>query len=319
MKSFGPSGPEFYFAALLVAALLSAARAADVDLSFSNACRIDESQFSSHDPKRLFYFDLDAPGPRGGPERTFTLHAEGDTRFKTWFDPKVPPSDAGDPAARSLAVQITSDVDAHKKDKIVLALVPDQSPAHLSADAAENRRYVSFDFMLDPKYEKPTAWVLHFQAWQCCGGHPPFTIEALPGADRQGPIDLTFGVRDDAAENRRDHPRTVLAGVRVKRGEWHNVVLALAPQSNASRLPGSIAAWFDGRKLFSSQRQWGYTPSVSRVRDHLVHDAFAIELGVYRQRQKTTQTIYFQNLRYGKDLAGVSSLVRTDDESSPPR
>jgi hypothetical protein len=63
----------------------------------------------------------------------------------------------------------------------------------------DNHRFVAFSFMLDPTYEAPKAWLIHFQAWQCRGGHPPFTLEVAPGPDRMGPIDRSFGLRDDAA------------------------------------------------------------------------------------------------------------------------
>jgi hypothetical protein len=282
------------------------APAPGIDVAFSSLCRVDTSHFNDHDPKNLFYFNLYCPGPPGTPDLVFPLHAQGDTQFKVWLDPKLPPNQKNSPAARSLGIQITSNVNQPKKDKIVFALVPVEDAKHLSADAPDNRRYVAFDFMLDPKYEKPTAWVMHFQAWQCCGGHPPFTMEVLPGHDPAGPIDATFGIRDDAAENRRDHPRTVLAGVRLKRGEWYNIVFQLEPQSDSSSRPGTLAMWLDGKKRFNYTGHWGYQPMETRVRDHLVHDQFSIELGIYRQRQTTTQTIYFQNLRYGKDLASVA-------------
>jgi hypothetical protein len=241
------------------------------------------------------------------PEQVFPLHAEGDTHFKVWLDPKVPVQQNPDRAARSLAVQITSDTDAHKKDKIFLALVPDDAANHLTEDAKDNMRFVSFDFMLDPHYEKPTAWAMHFQAWQCCGGHPPFTMEVTPGADPKGPIDITFGLRDDIAENNPDHSRTLLSSIRLKRGEWHNFAFALSPQSDNSKQQGMIAMWLDGKERFSFKGPWGYDPQQHTTRGHLVSDKIAIEFGVYRQRQRTTQTVYFQHLHFRSEKPSALS------------
>jgi hypothetical protein len=279
-----------------------------VELSLSDQSWIDERALEKHDPGRLFYFNLHVAAANGLPARTFPLHAEGDTDFKVWLDKKVPPYGNEGPGARSLGIRISAKENEARKDKIFLALVPDQSPDHMRQDAPDNRRFVSFDFMLDPGYEVPLGWAMHFQAWQRCGANPPFTMEVLPGRDRMGPINVTFGVRDDAEALKPRHPRLILYKMGLMRGEWHNIVFELAPQSDSSTLHGSLAMWFDGKKRFSYAGHWGYSPTQPPPSGSVCNDRMSLELGVYRGKQPTTQTIYFQNLRYGKDFSSVSAF-----------
>lgn len=175
----------------------------------------------------------------------------------------------------------------------------------MEVDASRNRRYFSFSFMLDPQYEVPYAWVLHLQVWQCCGGHPPFTMQVIPANDKAGPVKLTFGVHDDAAERAPRHPEHVLYEVGVRRGEWHHVMLFFEPQSDASSAPGSIVLWMDGARRFDFKGRWGYDPQQRPFDGHSFGPNMAIEFGIYRQRQATTQTIYFSNVKYGRSLADI--------------
>jgi hypothetical protein len=274
-----------------------------VRLDFSGEDTIDK-----HDPAdnkhRPLYFNLRSSS---NPSCLGTVHRytiDTGTDFSTWLDERVPSRSLE--SDRSLAVRITSTLNQNVKDKVLFSVVAHNDENHISLLRPQNERYVSFSFMLDPSYELPHNWALHFQAWQCCGGHPPFAIRVIPGRDTRGPVEFNFIVSNDEIEGRGDQPQSIYK-MKVARGEWHNMVLKLKPRPVTSSEPGEIAMWFDLQQKLSWSGHWGYTPTANSLATAgVAKDSLGVELGVYRRRQSTTQTILFDNVRFADSFNEVA-------------
>jgi hypothetical protein len=226
------------------------------------------------------------------------------------LDKRVPcSSTAGD--ERSLAIKITSKIDENAKDKIMISPISHQDSQHLSVTDADNTRFFSFDFMLDPAYEVPHNWALHFQAWQCCAGHPPFVIAVSDRPDKLAPVEFSFEVRNDATELEKFGQAFSIYKVVISRGIWHTIVLELQPRAIGSPTPGKIGIWLDGEKKREWLGYWGFAPNPSSpsIRGP-VKDNIGLDLGVYRRRQMTAQTILFDNISFASTISGIARHER---------
>ena len=275
-----------------------------LQLDFSRRDHIDTYD-PALDRDRPLYFYLRSFADPGCVTTLHRYTADIGTDFATWLDERVPTDSSG--SDRSLAIKITSSIDENVKDKILFSVVAHDSDDHIRLLDVKNERYVSFNFMLDPHYELPHNWALHLQAWQCCGGHPPFAIKVSPGRDPQGPVEFDFTVSNDAIEAGGERPLSIYK-VAISRGEWHNIILKLKPRPIGSSDSGEIAVWLDATKKFSWRGYWGYTPSrYSMATKGLAKDNIGVELGIYRRRQSTTQTIFFDNIRFANTFEEVAA------------
>ncbi len=276
----------------------------DTKLQFSDQHYVDEAEIAKRDRTKPFYFHMLSrkDGSKGDPP-AFTV--DKGTSFNVWLDKQVPDSASKLGNARSLAIQITADHDENVKDKIFLDAVPHWSNQKMMVNGGA--RYIAFDFMLDSHYELPTAWAIHLQAWQCCGGHPPFAMSITPSKDKNGPAELFFGFRDDLMEHQKGSPAKTIYSMNVNRGEWNNFVLQLDPETDDNPKPGVLAMWLNGKPQFCFKAHWGFDPG--RVGDdgHKITNAMGVDIGVYRRRQATTQTVYFDNIRSGASFEAVSN------------
>jgi hypothetical protein len=220
------------------------------------------------------------------------------TDFRVWLDRKLPPWDRR-PNGRSLAIQITADRDVNEKDKILFGAVMHSDSDRIDINSADRSRYFAFDFMLDPSYETPNVWAIHVQAFQCCSGHPPFTVQVTPSRAKRSDVEFTFNVTDDALENAKPGATRQIYKMRVLRGEWNRMALHLRPSPDDQAEPGIVEMWLNGLKRFSYTGYWGFRPKSGTT------TALGLDLGIYRRRQATTQTIYFSDIKYGRDLASV--------------
>ena len=264
--------------------------------SFSDADAIDPRASAAHDMTKPFVFAFEASSskPIGGEPLTFV--ADIGTMFHVWLDKHVPPAD-DTPDARSLAIQISSEHDENVKDKIFFSPVHWHSARRIDIDSDQGH-YFSFDYMLDPHYENPTFWAMHMQVIQCCAGNPPLTMSVTPNPDKAGPVEISYGARDDEAENQRGRPQKTIFKMQVQRGVWNHVVLFLLPTPDGSERQGRIVLWNNKDPARSYVGDWGYKPG-GKVMGHTFTNALGIDIGVYRRRQATTQTIYFDNINYG--------------------
>ena len=285
-----------------------------VEFNFTSASQIDTSQFATRDPKHPFYFDL-----LHGPENTLShrtrtpFTVDIGTDFKAWLSDRIPPG-RNQFGARSLAIQIISQVNENVKDKIFFDPVPHASVEHIDIDAKDTLHYLSYSFMLDESYTVPHNWLIHMQAWQCCGGHPPFTMSVSTGSDPKGPVEVTFGLRDDFVETEENGREQILYRTTVQRGEWINIGLALEPRADGDKRAGSATMWWNGVEKFSYRGFWGYRPGGHPVDGHEVLPYIGIDLGTYRRRQKGSQIVYFDNIRYGTDMKSVLGLTSAPTE-----
>jgi hypothetical protein len=273
----------------------------DIALHFSNTFAIEKSGFATRDLGKPFFFDL-LPPNRGAP---FGFVSDIGTDFDVWLATRVPPGSEG-AQRRSLAFKIIADKDANIKDKILLSAVSHNSAEHIDLAGGDTVRFFGFDFMLDPTYDVPSAWLVHMQVWQCCAGHPPFTVRVTPGRDRHGPVEFTFGVIDDAQEAAHYGVPAIIYRMNVQRGIWNRMTFRLNPQFDGSVAPGGIKMWFNGVQAFDYRGFWSFQPGhTDAVTHQLFTSHLGIDLGIYRRRQTSKQIIYFDNISYGRDLADV--------------
>ena len=266
-------------------------------ISFSDQFKIDEMEGAQPDMRHPTFFSIRSPdGSKHG------LTADIGTVFKTWLDKRVPPAHVKQDD-RSLAIQITSDHDANEKDKIVFSPVQHNGSEHIEISPKSPTYYVSFKFFLDPSYQLPRGWLIHFQAWQCCGGHPPLAISVEPSSDPSGPVVMVFSVRDDEIENARYGGSKEIYKVQIPRSRWMRLSIELNPQPDGSPRKGHVGAWLDCRKLFSYEGPWSFIAdritSLSIQAKQKITSRIGLDLGIYRRRQATTQTIYFDDIKYG--------------------
>jgi hypothetical protein len=265
------------------------------NLSFTDAFQLDDRQIKSRDETKPFFFKIHTPD---GISYPFTVDVG--TQFSVWLDHQVPLGVAR-ANARSLGIRITSDRDADEKDKIFFDVVPWKSAQHIDLNRPDGPRFISFDFMLDKGYELPTAWVIHLQAWQCCGGQPPFIMGVTPRkGDPKGPLELFFGYRDDVSMEDPAHSLRVSYKMPVSRGQWNHMQLALEPSPDNSPRLGVIAMWLNGTKRFEEQTHWAFRPGQIAYDGKDVQNQIGIDIGIYRRRQRTTQVIYFDNVTFSR-------------------
>ena len=267
-----------------------------VDWDFSEASIVDPADSGAVHARSMHYFGLTG-SDLSGRQVVAQLHATPGTEYKVWLDPRVPPGERSS-QARSLAIQITAKKVEHVPDKILLAVAPRLTPLQMDPDAPGNRRYLSFNFQLDPNYEIPVAWVLHLQVWQECGGHPPLTMSVLPGPAKRGSVELVLGYRDDQIE---DGPRAVdkiILRTTLDRGRWYHMDFELEPRPDREPQQGLIRYWLDGVKRVDFRGHWAYDPDKAACRGRADNHVMAVEIGTYRQRQNTTQTVLFDNIKY---------------------
>ena len=276
-----------------------------VDWEFSNGNVVDPEDSGAINATRMHYFSLTGPD-LSGREIKAELHATPGTDYRVWLDRRVPPVERLSDS-RSLAIQITAKKVEHLPDKILLAVAPRLTPLQMDPNAAGNRRFMSFDFLLDPSYEVPVAWVLHMQVWQECGGHPPFTMSVLPGSNKQGPVELVLGFRDDLIEEGPEAVDKIIFRTTLDRGRWYHMDFELEPRPDHEAQPGLIRYWLDGIQRVDFKGHWGYDPEKPECQGREDNHVMAIELGTYRQRQNTTQTVLFDNIKYS-DLASQTAV-----------
>jgi hypothetical protein len=216
----------------------------------------------------------------------------------------------------------------HRKDKVQLHLddINDGATSDMDINSAADTRYVGFDMKLDPSYENPPrgSFLIHFQAHQERGGHPPFAIWVRPTQDVKGPVTLELYAVDDAGENHfyKDRPenwRRRLYSLEMERGRWYRLVVFLQPAYNGSGREGRIGFWVDGDQKLNWTGDWGFRPGESargaervkarekRGNDKPVENGIQLGLGIYRSMQQRTQTVYFNNVVIGNSYASVAS------------
>ena len=268
-------------------------------LSFSTANTIDETAFPTRDMAKPFYFRINGPATFG----SYPFTVDIGSRFKVWLDDRTPSNiSVSNAAARSLAMSLSAEEDKNVKDKIFLDAVPHAAPERMDLIAANNLRWVSFDFMLDREYELPRFWAIHFQAWQCCSGHPPLAVDVMPHSRSDNKIEMHLVIFNDLHPEKGLDLGTFLAS----RDEWIHVVLALEPRPCKVSQSGSLRGWINGVQIVDWRGCWGYAPtSYSPISKGELNSHMGLDFGIYRRRQTTKQTVYFDNITYGKTPESV--------------
>jgi hypothetical protein len=269
------------------------------DISFSQASVVDQKAIDQRDRSEPFFFEISNVG--GGGALPFTV--DKGSNFRVWLDRRTP-GRAGN-MARSLALTLSSDVDDDVKDKIFFDAVPWKSQTHLSAIGDARERFVSFDIDLAKPYDKPKYWVIHMQAWQCCGGHPPLVLAVVPGQSDESKITLEFAVRNDDSERENYGQEIQLAKFVVERDRWLHVAMDLEPAPIGGPM-GKVRAWIDGKMLVDWKGHWAYAPtSLSQVTHGELRPDIGIDLGIYRRRQPGMQTVLIDNIKYGDSIKDI--------------
>lgn len=281
------------------------ANGSEVSLSFSHADQIDPRPSAAPADKPLFFFmrPRHPTDAKGEPVR-FTV--DKGTQFRVWLDEAVPDKAAKATGSdRSLAVQIKADENVNEKDKILFHAIAHNGDHQIRLDSADDRRFISFDFMLDKTYQAPRNWVLHLQVWQCCERVPIFTIHVAPSPNPNDPIQFVFYVLDDAHSSTEPKEGVEIYRMNVSRGEWNHMILDLEPSPDGRSPEGHISMWRNGEKKLAWHGHWGYLSRTGSAGEPETTPAVGIDLGVYRRRQTTTQTIYFDNVRVGANEKSV--------------
>jgi hypothetical protein len=275
----------------------------ELDLNFDGASVQNAERIRPRDRARAFHFGMQS---RENHRYEFTVDAG--TNYDVWLDKGV--SQHRSPDDEALGVKITADQDVNVKDKILLNLFRHRDREAINIGSQDHTRYIAFNFKLDAAYEVPSSWALHLQIWQCCGGPPPFSIRSSPGRDRKGPVELTFNVTEITGGSGSRGAQQIVHRMNVDRERWYNMVLKLNPEPHGARAKGNISMWLDGARQFSFDGQWGYEPGPNSSQANEIGEPIkpnmGIGLGVYRRRQKTTQIIYFDNIRYGRTFEAVT-------------
>ena len=271
-------------------------------VAFSSSNRIDQDKISGRDMSRPFFFTIE--NLKGHKPLPFTVDKGSD--FHVWLDKRTPNAASPMPSsARSLALSLESKVDENVKDKVFFDAVPWKSEHHLLATGDLRERFVSFDMNLASPYDTPKYWVIHLQAWQCCGGHPPFMIAVLPKESDADKIMLEVAIRNDATERNNKGQELQIAKFQVARDRWFHVSLDLEPAPIGGG-SGMVKAWVDDKKIADWRGNWGYAPiKTSGVTQEEVKPDIGLDIGVYRRRQPGTQTVLIDNIHYGTSIESV--------------
>ncbi|WP_412773597.1 heparin lyase I family protein [Nitrobacter sp.] len=271
-------------------------------LAFSLSDTIDTSKFSNRDLSKPFYFRIHGPAEFG----SYPFTVDIGSHFNVWLDERIPARRRLGNNARSLAISLTSKDDRNVKDKIFLNAVPHQSSQHTLVSSLDNERFISFDMMLDKSYQVPRYWLIHFQAYQCCAGHPILVMRVNPVKSNDKEITLELAVSSDESERAAYGRPIVVGSFSVQRERWFHVVLDLEPAPCGVR-NGKVQASVDGVSIANWSGCWGYRPDRASVVEHgKITQNIGFDIGIYRRRQPTTQTIYVDNILYGTTSGSVS-------------
>jgi hypothetical protein len=247
---------------------------------------------------------LRAPGRLPGTTgNDFDFTVDPGSQYEVWLNPREAKT-----GRRSLAFRIHSDRNENIKDKIEMDFVKhDQKEQRLTMEP-NNVRYLSFDFMLDRQYETPNAWALHVQVWQPRAGPPPFAIFVVPGNNRNSDVQFSFVIRDDQVGGGSSSPSSgkEIYRMTIPRGEWNNMVIRMEPSANDDDRVGRLAMWHNSNEKFDYRGDWGYRAAGKIKGGRQAADFLVVKIGVYRRRQATAQTIYFDNVRYGTTFSSVT-------------
>ena len=293
-------------------------------LEFSKQDGLDASRIAHRDLSRPFSFALSLPGTgvaarAGADTRMLNFTADKGSRFEVFVSPRVPPlqgplaKDAG-----SLAVVLDSDREEDAKDKIMANVVPFNTPEAMLIDNPGRQVFIGFDLLFDEGYQVSPTWTIHLQAWQCCSGHPPLTVNVRPSRRPDDPIQLDISVINDDTEMHSYGHGFTIASVGAQRGQWMNLVLALLPRACPDG-SGRIAVWKDGAQVKDWHGCWGFQPAArSTTTRGEVKAGIGLDLGVYRRRQPLRQMVLFDDVRYGTTLADVLLAPKPRPSAAAP-
>lgn len=264
------------------------------------------------------------------------------TPYRTWLHSEISPqpdSSLCPPACAikrtALGFQITPSValGSHKKDKVQLSIEDraETAKTHIPfGEVDETRAYVAFDLMLDPTYSAAESdeFVIHFQLVQG-GGHPIFTMQGEKHPDSVNDVDLVFYTTNDATE---DAFRCALTSptyheefyrLPMPKGIWKTIVVQFIPPyvTNLSGGAcgradgcGQVAVFLDHSTTLVDrfQGRWGFEldrdPACAEEEKSAPALPFAAAgLGIYRSPQQATQTIYFDNVKFGTTFSSVNT------------
>ncbi|MFG1395462.1 heparin lyase I family protein [Roseixanthobacter pseudopolyaromaticivorans] len=185
--------------------------------------------------------------------------------------------------------------------------------------------YLGFAFRLGTDYEAPNRWVLHFQVWESSSiarpnVQPPLALVVDPNRSLDKDyIWMMLIKRNDFFANNAptyDNGQKLLFSdgseyVKVKRNRWYSIVFFLRPSPDDLSLTEgglnsrSIMMWINGLEVLNHKGSWGYSSNVlSDPRN------YSIKLGIYRAAQNTSQTVYFDSIRWGTSFDAVDPSAR---------
>lgn len=181
---------------------------------------------------------------------------------------------------------------------------------NLDVDALElnKRRYLAFDFYIDPVSETPQNWMAICQAWQTCTETPPpFSIHVRsdaydPAYPDEDHVILDFEIRDDSMIT---GDATNVWSVTVEKGIWHNLILQLQPSPLNDGETGQMAIYYDREPGESADYVWAHDWGYSTSTPNIFGSTFDVRVGVYRRKQMRAFSWFVDNIRFGPTKESV--------------
>lgn len=157
-------------------------------------------------------------------------------------------------------------------------------------------RWVRFWMYVPPSftvYEAPRRQ-LFTQLKQDAPHFPPFALYFEPGSDVRYQVVIKHPSRNVMSWD----PSAVRFADTLPKGQWVQFVIGWRADPTG---PGWIEVWRDGSMKYRFEGPWGYTAAVSP------RQTFTLKFGLYGAANLTgtTQSVYFDGLKYGDTKADV--------------
>lgn len=214
-------------------------------------------------------------------------------------------------------------IDNSIQDKALFRFVSVDHKNSLAINTRDlSSKFLSFDFKLDRFYERSKSWTMLMQAFQeGVGGGPALDLRVERSQDNKTPLhQQEIILKLSAQTNDRSIPYDITqntkrpliykdvcpnTALKFERERWYNITLKMNPSvgfnPTTNQELGEVVLLVDGLKICQFKGNWGFQsldPQKPLAR-------MGIDLGLYRARTGSMQTVYYDNIKYGPSLTSV--------------